>query len=46
MSEQNVPQNQDDQIIEAQEIAPEDLEEVAGGGNNNCNFICFDEVDG
>lgn len=43
MPEQTIPQSQDEQApqaIESDEITPEDLEDVAGGANNNCNFIC------
>jgi hypothetical protein len=46
MSENTIPQNQDEeqsaQVIEGEEISPEDLEDVSGGANNNCNFICAD----
>jgi hypothetical protein len=47
MTEQNIPQNQDEeqqnaQAIEGEEISPEDLEDVSGGSNTNCNFICAD----
>lgn len=47
MAEPTIPQVQDEepqdaQAFETDEITPEDLEDVAGGANNNCNFICAD----
>jgi hypothetical protein len=47
MPENAIPQNQDEpqdaQAIEGEEIQPEDLEDVAGGGTNNClNIFCAD----
>jgi hypothetical protein len=45
MPENAIPQDeqQDAQVIESEEIQPEDLEDVAGGANTGCNFICAND---
>lgn len=47
MSEPTIPQasdEQDPQAIDGDEIAQEELEDVAGGSNNNCNGFCPSQV--
>lgn len=43
MSDPNTPKAQDEQDPQSQnaeEITQDELEDVAGGANNNCNGIC------
>lgn len=45
MSEPNIPQAQNDEQdpepVEGEELVQDQLEDVAGGLNNNCNGFCL-----